>query len=299
MLIAGIGIWTATSRVSDAPYTILVDDKPIVSLESREAAKTVLRKARLQGASGVPAGSIRFAQRVTLRQAPKEVEIADVPEAVRALENAVTVEAELFTITASNTQVAAFTEKQDAEETLHLLKRHYDREIRNLYTETTFKERVSIEQRHVELDKLYSSPEEAVRGLTAIVQEPMIHTLQRGDRAVNLARQYGVSLSDLERLNPDVDLERIVEGDRLLIRRAKPPVTVISKALISKTVTIPRPPEARRQKNPKIGKRRIQLLVTYENGEPVGEKIISQVTTWESPKPTRDKPSDKSSTDER
>jgi len=284
VVIVGIGIWIAASRLSDVPYTIVVDGKPVVTAESLSAAKQVLDKVRLERASGVSAGAIRFVQRVTLRRAAKDAELAEVPEAIAAVEKVVAVEAEAFAITADNTPVAALTSKKDAEETLRLVKRHHERRIRNLYTESTFAENVFIDKRYVEIEKLCSSPEEAAHVLTSTSEKPIIHTIQPGDRAVNLAQQYGVALSELQRLNANADLNQLTEGDQLLIRPAKSPVTVISKALVSKTITVTPPPEVRRRAGGRVGKGHIRTLVTYQNGEPVSEEIISQIITWESPR---------------
>lgn len=280
-IIVGVGIWTAISRVQSVPCTIVVDGKPVVSVESRGAAKTVLSHVRFQQMSGIPAGAVRFAQNVALRQAAKNAELVDLPEAARAVEKAVTVEAESFAITADGMPIVALASREDAEETLRLVKRHHERGMRNLCTESVFKESVLVEKRYVDVQKLYSSPEEAARFLTSITEKPTIHVVQQGDRAVNLAQQYGVAFTELKKLNPQLDLDRLVEGDRLLIRKAKEPVTVISKSLVTNTVTIVPPPEMLRHGRSRIGKRVTKTLTTFENGEPVSEEIISQVTTWE------------------
>ena len=280
-IIVGIGIWTAVSRLQSAPSTIVVDGKPIVSVESRSAAKKALIDVRLQRAIGVPAGSVRFAQQVTLRTAPKDAELAELPEAVRALQEVVTVEAELFAITANGKPVVAFTLKEDAEQTLSLVKRYYEDKIRNLHAESTFKEKVLIEKRYVDVQTFCASTEEAVRTLTSTAEKPMIHVVQWGDRAAKLAQRYVVPLAELKKLNPDMDLNRISEGDELLIRRAAAPVTVISKVLVTKTVAVTRPRAVIRYRGARVGKRVTKTLITYENGEQVGEEIISQVTTWE------------------
>ena len=283
MAVAGVGVWITTSRLPGVPYTILVDGQPIVNVESRSAAKAVLSKVRLSRLDNLPNSSVRFSQNVALRRASKDATWTDVPEAVRALEKAVTVEAELFAITVNGKPVVALAGKDDAEEALRLVKRRYESKVKSLYEQSTFKEQVFIDKQYVELEKLRSSPEEAAEFLTSVAGKSTIHTMRLGDRAVKLAEQYGVSLSELKKLNPQLNLDKLVEGDQLLIRVAKPPVTVISKALIAKTITVNPPPEARRYARASIGKRRIRLLITYENGTPVNEEVLSQITTWERP----------------
>ena len=286
VILAGVGIWIAGSYLSGAPYTITVSGKPVATVESLRAAKAVLRKARLERASGVPAGSVRFAEPVKLRRASKDAELVDVPEAVGAVEKAAPVEVESFAIVVDDSPMAALPEKKQAEEALSLVKQHYAGKPGRLRIEPAFKEEVFVEKRYVGVEKLYPSTEDAVRVLTSIAEEPVFHTVKLGDRAVNLAVQYGVPISEMKKLNPQMDLDRLVEGDRLLIKKARPPVTVVYKTQITKTVTVSPPPEARRYVRARIGKREMKILVTYENGELVSEEILSQVTTWELPKRT-------------
>ena len=285
-IIAGFGIWMAVTRLSGAPRLILVDNRPIAAVESRAAAKSVLEHVRFGRAAGVPGKAIRFAQRVSVRRAGEDADLVDVPEAVRALEDAVTVEAELYAIVVDDKPLAALVDKEHAEEALRLTKKQYERRIRNLYSQSSFKEQVFISRRYVEIEKLCSSPDEATRVLTTITEKPTIHTVVAGDRAVHIAPRYGVSLADLKKLNPQADLDRLIEGDQLLIRRPRPPVTVISKALVTRAIDITPPPEARRYGYARTGKRQVRMVVTFENGEPVLEEIVSQVTTWDRPAKT-------------
>lgn len=283
-VIIAIGIWAGLSRLTSAPYTIVVSGKPLVTVESRSAARKVLEAARSRNARHFPSGSVRFTETVAIRKAAREAEIADIPEAVRVVEQTVPIEVEAFAIVVNDEAVVAFRTEEDADETLRLLKRHYTRGTKSLYAQPTFKEEVYVQEQFVPAEKLCDSPSEGVRILTSVSEEPQVHLVERGDRAVHIARKYGVSIDELEKLNPGTDLNRLVEGDRLIIRKARLPITVISKALVTKVVTVTPPPDARRY-GTKSGKRQMRILVTYENGEQVSEEIISQVTTWDRPQP--------------
>ena len=65
--------------------------------------------------------------------------------------------------------------------------------------------------------------------------------MKRGDRVVRLAAKYNVSMDDLKRLNPDKDLNRLIEGDQLTIKPARPAITVLSKAVENKTEDVDPP----------------------------------------------------------
>jgi len=277
--IAGMGIWITFERASGMPYTIFVDGKPVVTLESRGVAKTVLDQVRVRQSGGKSARAIRFAQRVTLRRATRGTEQSSFPEAIRMLDQMLTARAEVFAVVVDDVPVVGLADEKDAYRTLELVKQHYGRRVQNLYAEPTFKENVFVGRRYLELDKVISTLEEAVRFLTSVHEKPTYHTVQPGDRAVNLAVRYGVSLGEMKKLNPESNLDRIIEGDKLLVRKARPPVTVITKGLV-KRITAVKPPKVRRRAG-RAGKRQTRIVISYENGTPVSEEIISQVTTWD------------------
>lgn len=283
-IILALAAGILVSRISGVPNTIYVDGSPLVTVNSARAAKAVMQKVRLQRADGVTNGYVRFAQLVTLRQAKEGSSISDIPEAARILDKVVTVEADLYAIVVDDKPLAALANMNDAEETLNLAKSYYEKKLRHLCAESTFKENVYIRKHYVEAEKFCPSPQEAVRILTSVADKPVIHVIQRGDRAMKIAAQYGISFNELKRLNIDLNLERLTEGDQLMIRRPKLPITVLCKALVTKTEQLNPPNELGRYRRTQGGKRQLRMLVTYENGQPASEEILSQVTTWDRPK---------------
>lgn len=278
--IIALGTWVMLMQSQKGPCTIMVEDKPVASVASFRAARNVLRTVRVEGASGISDRNIRFIQQVTLRRADANAALSDLPEATGALEKAASVEAEAYTVSVDGTPIVGLPDKKQAEDTLQLVKRNYEGKVQNRSGDTTFKENVVVEKRYVDSNKILSSPQDAARMLTEIHEQPTMHTVQPGDRAVHLARQYEISLADLKKLNPGVNMERLTEGDQLLVRRAKKPVTVVTKAVVTQTININPPAEMGRYS----GKRLVKMLMIYENGEPAGKEIISQITTWDRPK---------------
>ena len=171
-----------------------------------------------------------------------------------------------------------------ADRTMELVKQHYEKGLPNVIGKSAFKGDVFVEKRFIAAGKFRETPEQARDTLTGVIEPAVTHTVVSGDRAVNIARQYGLSLDTLKGLNPGVDMERITEGDQLVIQRAKQPVTVITRSIVTKTVEITPPPEAARYGRARTGKRVMQVMMTYENGQRAGEEIISQITTWDRPK---------------
>jgi LysM repeat protein len=287
-LVAGAFVWFVSDKFLSVPYAILVDGKQITDVQSLSAAVGVLDTVRLERAHGVPVGSVRFVQNVTFRRTSKSSEIADVPEAERSLEKVTTVEGELYAIDVNGEPTVAFADKSDADETLKLLKDHYESKFSDRKVETTFKGRVSVDQRYVNLDKFKVSPADAVAYLTSVSEPPREYIMQAGDRVARLAVKYHVPLMDLKKLNPDQNLDRLVVGDRIIIQPAKMPITVVSKVTTTKTENVEPPHEGRRRHVVQgTGKREMQVQVIYENGREVNQEVISQITTWDRPKPSQ------------
>ncbi|MHB0912101.1 MAG: LysM peptidoglycan-binding domain-containing protein [Armatimonadota bacterium] len=249
------------------PYTILVDGKPVATLASAREAESVLEDAR-----SAPGARSRFADKVTIRQA-KGSEITDPPEAMRALLCATQVETELWTITVDGTPVAALASRGDAGRALKLVKEHYEKKIKSRKIDSEFKESVLVEDLFVPASLYCPTAGDAAKRLTSQAEPPVYHIIERGDRTIKLAARYGISLDELKGLNPGVNLMQIVEGNRLMVRRAKLPITVVSKAVTGKTVEIASP-------SGRKGSRKVTSLSTYENGRLANEEVVSAITVW-------------------
>jgi LysM repeat protein len=59
------------------------------------------------------------------------------------------------------------------------------------------------------------------------LEPPKYHVVKSGEFAVRIARRYGLTLEELQRLNPDKNLDRLKVGDKLLVKMGKPLVTVV------------------------------------------------------------------------
>lgn len=276
--VLAIGIWAAFSHMPKGPQTIVIDGKPIVRLKSHADVKFVLHSLTTEAADGLP---YRFHQSVKLSSTPKDAQLSDIQDALDKVRENVNVEVQAFVIFVDNRPIAALESENDAQNSLGLVKRYYANKLR-LPVKSTFKESVNISKDYVDSKLFFRSPEDAVKTMTTPIVEPLMHTVQRGDRAEKLAAQYDISLEELKNLNPGVNLEQLTEGDQLLIKRPITGITVVSKGLVTRTKEITMQGENRYSRT-RTGKRTTQSVAVFENGEQVSEDIISQVTTWDRP----------------
>jgi hypothetical protein len=284
IVLIAVAVGIVAYQVQKSPCTILINGKPVANVESRFAASRVLAEARALDAHGAPSNALRFTERVTIRSASSSDEISEAPEAVRAVDQAASVEAELFAVSVDGTPMVGLPNKALADRTIEMVKQHYEKGLPNIVGKSTFRGDVFVEKRFIAADRFRGTPEEACNTLTSISEPAITHTVVPGDRAVNVARQYGMSLDTLKGLNPGVEMARLTEGDLLVIQRAKQPVVVLTRSITSKTVDITPPPDAARYGGARTGKRVMRVMMTYENGQPASEEVISQITTWDRPK---------------
>jgi LysM repeat protein len=284
LVVICVGGWLLVSKLTTVPYGIYVDGKQVAVVESLGTAKRVLNEVRLGRAGNAPSGSVQFVQSVSLKEASRKSELLDLPEAKKVLEQATSVEAHAYAILANDEPVVALSDRGDAFKTLERVKEHYEAMVNDLKAESQFKERVAVQERYVSLGLLQPSVDDAAKFLTSSVEPPTICTISAGDRGSKIAVQYHVSLEELKNLNPGQNLNRLREGDQLVVRPSRLPITVVTKNLVEKTVSVAPPSDVRRHSRLKNGTRQMRVELIYENGRQVDEQILSQITNWNRPK---------------
>ena len=281
LAVAALAAAGAAYHVAHSPCAIYVNGEPVASLASRVQAGRVLAEVRRLGSDGVPGSAVRFADDVGIGKPVDGGTLSTPDAAVEAVRESAAVETRLVMILVDGKPVAGLRNHDDAVRALALVREYYDKRLRNPIGKSTLAGTVSTKEDYVRADKYYPTPEAACKALTAVIEPAITHTVLSGDLAVSIAERYGIPFDELAKLHPDVNLERLDEGDKLVIRRAKRPVTVLSKAMVVETV------EVHPMGDPSIsrsGKRVMKMMVTYENGDPVERDVLSQITTWERPR---------------
>lgn len=101
-----------------------------------------------------------------------------------------------------------------------------------------FKQKVEIIEVEVYPED-FSSLIQAKEKIYAKEKEATYIEVQKGDNLWNLAKKHGISLAELEILNPDIDPERIYPGDKLVIDPFKPVLDVVIELENTVIETIP------------------------------------------------------------
>jgi LysM repeat protein len=163
--------------------------------------------------------------------------------------------------------------------------------------EPQFKEQVDVQEMAVDLDLYRPTEEEALDKLVSgKAASGGVYVVVSGDVASQIASRLGMTLTELEELNPGRNLHRLQIGDKLKVSKSgsarTPRLTVIVRDMENRTEEIPYRTETVSSVRIRAGRetelspgrnglRRVVLAVTYENGVRVGSEIVEETVIRE------------------
>jgi hypothetical protein len=284
VLAAALGGW-AFSRGPGSTWAVYVDGKPVVAMSDRGALEPLLASIKKQnpGAAAFEKAEVRAAD-------AGQVAVTDLETARRALKDAVATYAPRGVIYVDGKPAIALQDANEAQAVLTKLKTEADGKLDRVESAPYFKEQVEVRTepapRELWADAAGAKAALLGRGGSAT------HIVKSGETGWIVARREGLSLSELERLNPGVNLSRLRVGQGLAVGGKDTPaagesVTVVTTGEVTETVatpfrtkTTPRPlmwiGKRIRARKGLPGKERVQYRVTFENGQIVRREILNR-----------------------
>jgi len=272
-------------------YAILVDGVEWVYVGDEPTARAVVDQVLRQKAAAIrspqtdgEATEAIFVQEVTWRPVLRRGQgLATAPEAQELLARAVDVKVLAAVILGDGKPLVALPKRLDASEALEILKARYAERVKVLVEEPRFKEKVTIEERYVRQEQWVPSVEEAVRILSQGPVEARSYRVRAGDVAGRIAREHGLTLRQLQDLNPGRDLDHLRIGETLRLTSSQPLLTVVVVEEKTWTQEVPYATREIRRNSLAPGQRqvhrvgrpgleRVRVYLTYENGQRVGRK---------------------------
>lgn len=255
------------------PAAVFVNGEPVAWLASEPLAREAVRlaEAHLQRRYGQ---GTTFAESVLVGSLPlrRGVPLLAPAEAARRILTRTHPAKRAWVIAVNGVPVLALPTRHDAERALELAKAALTPEHLPLVRPPRFKERVTVRWGKIAPDRVVADAEQAAQRLVRGLEPPVYHIVKPGDLASRIARRYGLTLDELQRLNPNRDLNRIKVGERLLVRVGKPLVTVIS---VHRQVRHePIPYEVRRQFVPHLAG---GVLITKQRGREGLREVVWEV----------------------
>ncbi len=288
LIILGLGFAFLLQQRARLPVAIFVNGKPVAWLGSVRLAQRAVNLAleELRKRHGPQA---EFAETIEIGSLPLrgETSLVSPAEAAQQLLAHTTPAQRAWLITVNEQPVVALTRKADAEEALEAVKAHFTPPYVTLVREPRFKERVTVREGKVPVGQVLPDAKAAVQKLIGGLEPPHYHIVRAGEVGIRIARRYGLTLVQLQQLNPDKNLDRLKVGDKLLVKRGKPLVTVVVTYQVLQREPVPYKVERRfaphlpggalvTQQKGREGLKEVVLEVTCENGVEVIRKVVKE-----------------------
>jgi LysM repeat protein len=271
-------------------WAILVGGEPVAAVARRETAEAILYSLKRKQCGSL-AEEARFNREVAIERVEADAQpVLGRWEALRKLGAALEVEVPAHRLLVNGKHIATMTSLEELRGVLmEVIERWVPRRGR-LLGAPKIREKVVIES-------VVLSPQQAREEVLAREQTmdkllspsapPTLYVVKSGDTATRIAARFGVSVEDLERANPEFDLNRLQVGDRLTVASEVPVLSVtavveeVKEAPVDYWTREIRTASLKRGERKVIrpGKRGVQRVrdrVTYLNGQP-----IRRVRSWE------------------
>ena len=277
-LVVGAGAFFYLRHLGQ-PVTIFVSGKPVATVANRAAANALIAAAEQAKVGPAYAqDDPKRMQSIVLLPAPPNAP-QETDNVVKAkLANLLTLHLKAFVILVNGHPSVALPTPDAATETLKLVKGHWANlpPAADLDGEPEIVEQIAIEKRAVDTSL---TRQDAASAAPYFWTPPPVksYKVQRGDIGSRIARHNHISLADLITANPNVNVNRLKQGDVLNVRKMPRLLTVrVQKTWVSEEPVYANAPASQ------AGRQRVTYLVTYLNGQET-RREAKDVTILEKP----------------
>ncbi|NLK87814.1 MAG: peptidoglycan DD-metalloendopeptidase family protein [Clostridiaceae bacterium] len=281
---------------STKAFEVLLDDKPIGIVESQAVFGNLVESIR-KNAENRYGTEIMISNKIDYKEVylPDNKRVINVysPASLSELEQSVALKAKVFVINVDGKDIAIFRDKATAEGILERVKAPYVENAGDGVV-TTFAENVSIIERVVasgELNML-SDPDEVYSSITKENEAIRKYVVQKGDTVSEIAEKLGVRQKDIEKANPDLNIDRISIGQELSL--SVPRYLINIKQSIVKEYEDSVPYDVSYEESDELykgntevkvegveGKKTVKAELISINGIPEETRVLSEVVTVE------------------
>ena len=279
------GWWLMVHRYA---WVIMVDGKPVAAVASHAQADEVLGSLK-RHAAGRLAGAADFREKVTLeRVLARDQPVLSRWKAQELVGRSVQIGIPAYELSVGGKPLLSLHSVDEVRQALEqVVKFHVPSGWRPLGTPKIVE--------HLTVEEAWLTPEQASRELvdTRAAVERLLapavpareYVVKKGDVGARIARRHSITLEDLQRANSGMDLNRLREGDRLVIVGSRPVVSVRVEAQTDTTAPVnfwtetvesaSVPPGQRTviQRGQK-GQQRVRAVATFINGREVARRSM-------------------------
>lgn len=278
-------------RIGNKYSLIVVDGKPVVCVSTEKDAEAILEQIKSKAGSNTD--EIQFKQEVRVARAPRGTVPISRHKAIRIVQRFVSPVVSRWAIIADGKPVVAVPSRRVAGEALDMAKLKFGKMVNNLAEEPQFKENVTVDISAVSPSMYKKTAQEAVDFIfnnTTSTTKDGVYTVKKGDMAVSIAHRHGISLDDLEKMNPGINLHSLQIDDKIRIKTStisKPKLTVVVRDQSERVERVAAPVQSVSSASiysgktvelspGRAGERRVKVATIYENGRKTDSEILEE-----------------------
>ncbi len=284
------GLAFALYRLINPPqaWVILVDGQPVAAVAGRQAAEAIIASVKRRSAGDL-ASVAQFDQKVEIEPASaSEQPVISRWQAQERIGKAVSLSIPAHRLLVNGNRAVTLSSVDEVRRTLEALLSHYVPKGARLLAPPRIKEELTVEEAVLspeEARRELLKPQQALQALLSPAVKPRVYEVAAGDTGTRIARRHGITLEDLRRANPEMDLDHLQIGDRLVVAGGKPVVSVVTYveevrevpiASWTQTITTASLKPGQRQviQQGQPGSQEVRVKVTYLNGEEVRRSTV-------------------------
>lgn len=200
---------------STRTYAVNIDNKYIGTVKSKSAVQDILNEI-IKEAETRYGTKILVSNQISYKSVflTSKNRIAD-DELRSQIESSVSLTSKAFAITIDGKDIAYLKDRASAIAVLDKIKAPYIQSEEDS-ANVGFFENVSIIEREVSVDEL-KGPEEVFNQLIVKSNDMKEYTVQEGDIVGRIAEKFGLTMAEIRKVNPGIDIDNISIGEKLSI----------------------------------------------------------------------------------
>lgn len=209
-------------------YDMVVGDQSIAQVNDKKEAtriweELIERKSQQLGQEVVAAGELRF-EKVSKQGAT----LVTGEELERAIETQVDYLTEAHVVTVDGEPLFSLLDGKTVESILEEYKQRFEPELEEdvKVLSVDFKEQVEVRQELVSIEEIGTVGAAWVK-LDTLKVPDTFHEIKKGDNFWDVAIKYDTTVAELLQLNPEAVPERLMPGDKILIKPGIPQLSVL------------------------------------------------------------------------
>lgn len=236
-----IAIFSTLGAVFLKPvYVVKIDEEVIGFVEEKSIAEKALQEIE-KNLEGALKKEVIFPQEIMVEKAyNSNIDKVDTIDEIREkMKEHLDISIEAYALNVEGKDLAYLNSKKEANDILNILKENYhSKDQKNKLKEIGFVEDVKIQQRWVLIEKIQKK-EEIVKYILQGKNKIYTYTLKEGDTIWDIMKEYGLALEEIEKSNPNIDLEKVKTGQKISLILSQPCINVKEVVIVSHQENIP------------------------------------------------------------